>query len=404
MFLLLIYYKAFVCKEKKKIYFILSLIVSFLLNVGSLRYLPSVTIPFILTVIIMTVIDNYKDGSLKEVIEKVLSKKMLILFIVVLLSFLGFVYLSSHYLLEQRASGTSIYVSSKTLINNFGAVFDSISNFFGYDNRNHYYTYIMGTQYMVPQNKVFYIYSLRGILNIIKFLACILFIFVTPVILIKNYRKNDQSIKFLSLFNLTSWAIMIYVYVFSNSFFHDYSELKYFIFNIVLNIILGLYCIKKYIIKDNKLFKALFDSFLILYIISNLYTTTLVIVEHNKKIIDKKFELVNTLKKNNLTFGYGVFWDGILTNFLSEYKIEVVSVDFEKRNIFADRWAALSDWYEEDYHKGKTFLIVNNRFKPYVSRYIDAFGQPNETLRCTGYVILVYNNNPFAQRVGEENE
>ena len=402
MFLLLLYYKAFVSNDNKKIYFILALVVSFLLSVGSLRYLPSVIVPFILTKSILVFIDNYKKSDIKKLKDKIMTKKMLILALVVLLSLLGFYYLSNTYLLQQRVVvGDSLELTSERLVSNFGAVIDSINNFFGFDNRNHYYTEMMGTQYMVAQSKFFYIYSLKGLLNFVKLVACILFIFVTPVVLFKNFKKNDPSIRFLALFNLISWAIMIYLYVFSNSFFHDYSELKYFLFNIVLNIILGLYCINKYFIGKNKVFKIIFDVFLMTYIFGNLYSTCGVVIEHNRQVMNKKYDLVDTLKKNHLTFGYGVFWDGILTNFLSEYKIEVASVNLGEEKIYPDRWASLSDWYEKDYHKGKTFLILNKNNRQNLSNYIDEYGKIDKILRCNGYIILVYNKNPFAKRLGE---
>ena len=56
---------------------------------------------------------------------------------------------------------------------------------------------------------------------------------------------------------------------------------------------------------------------------------------NNKEAIDKKYELVNTLKKNNLTFGYGCFWSGLLTYFLSDYLVLSVYI----RSV---HWFALS--------------------------------------------------------------
>ena len=394
MLLLYVYFKTFNEKNNKKRYYVLSLILTFMFSVGSLRYLPSVTAPFIITELILVFIDNY-NKDLRKVYNNTKIAKIFGIVIVVIVSLIGYYLLTNTYHFETRAAtGDYIKLTTDNLIKNVGSVFECLFNFFGYDNKSHPYTFMVGTGYFLEWNKNYSIYSISGMFNFIKFIASILFIVVVPVALFKKYKNKDKNINFLLIFNTISWMIMIYLFVFSDSFFHNYSECKYFLFNIIINIILSIYCVYKYF-SINKNFKIIFDIFFILYIISNLYQTYIVVMEHNKTVVDSRYELTKTLQANNLTFGYGNFWAGLMTNFLSDYKIEIASVEL-KDEIVPDKWYSDSKLYNKNYHNGKTFLVLNSyEYENYSGIYIEKYGKPDDVLVSGVNYIYVYNKNPF---------
>jgi len=396
MLLLYTYFKAFEEKNSKKVYYIFALILTFIFNVGSLRYLPSVTAPFIATEIILAIIDNYK----KDILKISINKRIVKMLVIVLVSFVAlgiyFILINKYHFVTRAAEGEYIQLTTDEIIKNIGSFFECIYNFFGYDNKPHNYTFMVHEGYFLNWSKNYSVYSLWGIFNLIKILASILFMVVAPIVLFKNYKKNSRNINFLLVFNTISWAIMLYLYLFSDSFFHNYSECKYFLFNIVINIILALNCCYKYL-SVNKNSKLLLDAFLVIYLISNLYQTATVIIEHNKSAIDNRYELTRTLEENDLTFGYGDFWASLMTDFLSDYKIEVVPLNLTS-NMELDKWYVDEKILERNYHTGKTFLVLNSfEYSEYSDIYIDECGEPDKVLTAGSYYIYVYNKNPFRE-------
>lgn len=390
MIVLYFYYKCFE-EKNKKLYFILSIISTFLINFFSLRYFPSVTLSFILTELVIIIINN-KNSSLKKLIKKEKKRlfRLVAIFLTGILSLSGFCILINIFHYEQRA-GTSMMtnLTGESFVNAISAVVKCINNFFGYDNSNHIAIFMTGKQYFVDNHRNYPLFSFFTFTIIIKIIMAIITMIISPIMLFKNYNKNKRAINYLLIFNTISWLCMIYLYVFTNCFEYNSFELKYFIFNIIISIILAIYSLYKYV----NLKRYIIDTFIILYAISNLYTTALTIRDNNKKAMKEKYELVNLLKKNNLTYGYGTFWNGLLTHYLSDYKITVASVNFNEF-LISYRWYSDKTWYDVE-HKGKTFLIIDQKEKLVFDVYKKGYKKPDKILKCKGFIIYVYNKNPF---------
>ncbi len=398
MLLLYLYYKSF--EEKGgKIFYILSLVFTFLFNMGSLRYFPSVTISFFLTELLFLIV-HYKNEKVPKMIKKseLTIKKLLGIFLCSILALFTFIILTNHYHYEQRAG--SMYRSSlsgDSVIRKLGAVVSCVHNFFGYDNKNHPLVFLTGKQYFVNNHKKVPFFSVFNFTILIKITTCIVFMIIIPIMLYKNYNKNSKQINFLLVFNTISWFMMIYLYVFSPNFFYHYSELKYFIFNIIVSIILGIYFLyQRFAVARVK--KNIVNILILLYLFSNLYTTAWTIKDHDGKVMKEKFELVQVLKKNKLTFGYGGFWNGLLTYYLSDYKITVASVDFDYGYIKPYRWYSDESWYQKN-HVGRTFIILDQISKLKFDYYKDRYPKPDKVLKCKGFIIYVYNENPLLENL-----
>ena len=387
-------FKSFEEENNKKIYYIFALLTTILINLGSLRYFPSVTLPFLLTEIILLIIPN-KNKKIKTIVKENKAKvcKMLGILLISLagLCIFGILKISYHY--EQRAGSSKMgEISGEIIINDAEAIISCINNFFGYDNKNYPATFLIGKQYFADNHFNYPLLSFFTLTSIIKIIMCIVFLVITPITLFKNYKKNDNKINFLLIYNSLSLLIMIYLYIFTDRFFYNYSELKYFLLNIIISFILGIYCIYKYIAKTKKR-EIIVDFFIIFYIVSNLYSTYLVIKTNNKKVIEEKYELVNLLKENNLKYGYGGFWNGLLTNFLSEYEITVAAFQFPNE-ISQYKWYSDERWYK-NVPKGRTFLILDKNSKKHYNTYKSKYKKPNQILKYKGFEVYVYNKNPF---------
>lgn len=396
LILLYFYYKCFE-EKNNKIYFILSIIFTFLINMFSLRYFPSVTISFILTEIIIIIINN-KNSNIKALIKKENKNicRLLIIFLTSALALFTFFILVNNYHYSQRSGTTTMAtLSGKVLVRDLTAVVKCINNFFGYDNSNHIAIFFTGKQYFVDNHRDYPIFSFFTFTNIIKIIMSIIVIIITPFVLFKNFNKNKKSINFLLIFNTISWLSMIYLYVFTFYFEYNSFELKYFLFNIIINIILSMYYLYKYI----KVKRYIIDTFIIIYIISNIYTTILIIKDNNQKVMKEKYELVELLKKNNLSFGYGTFWNSLLTHYLSNYEITVAAVNITSTSFIPYRWYSDETWYDKKY-EGRTFFILDQTNKRYYNLHKKSYPIPDETLKCKGFTVFVYNKNPFLDMKG----
>ncbi len=386
-----IFKKAFETNDKK--YFILSIILNLLINLSSLRYFPSVTLPLIITELLFIII---KTKSIKIIKHKD-TKKILAIVISAIIGLCIFYLLINIYHYEQRA-GTQIIkdLNFNVLYNDIKALIEQINNFFGYDNKNNPITFLAGYQYFVPNTRYYEPFSILNITNIVKIIMAILIMIVSPIILIINCKKNSKNINFLLAYNIVSWMIMILCYIVTTRFFYNYSELKYFLLNIIINIILFIYCFNKYLAKKY-ISKIIFSIFIGLYIISNLYTTYLTIKDNNKEFIEKKYELSNLLQENNLNFGYGSYWNSLITSYLSDYKITVASIGYYS-SIKPYKWYSDESWYSKEKHKGRIFLIFDEIFIQNVKYYTDMYGNPDEILTCDGFYVYVYNKNVVAEK------
>ncbi len=374
--LLYLYYRGIDSEERKKFYYILSLIFTFLFTIGNLLYLPLVIFPFLLTkcFIYRTSLPWKKLGGI---------------FLVSVVAFFSFHILCINNSYNPSKVAEKNEEESIRLGTKLESIIDMNLSFFGYDNRDHVLSKSAGSQYFLQNHQEYSIVSIHGIVDFIQLAANIFFMIVVPTLLYKNYKKNSKSVNFLLLFNSIVWIIMILYYILSSHFHYNSVDLKYFLFLFVINIMLGTYIFTSYFSKY-KLYSFLCGCFLISYLVSNLYTTGLVIKNHNQQEINRKMELVELLKKNHLTFGYGSYYNSLLTSYLSNYQITVANVQYQSGIV---PYSLYSDerWYNK---KGKVFFIFDERNIEHLKTCEKKYGVANKILTCDGYTVLVYYENP----------
>ncbi len=396
LFLIYLFYKVILDTNTNKIFSVLLLIFSLLFNIGSLRYFPSVIIPLIMAFITILFLENKTKNT--EMIIKENKKKLIFIIYIITFSLIGlgiFYLLTNIYHYEQRAGNMTLGVlSGKIVINKISAIIDCINNFFGYDNRNNPAAFMTGMQYFVPNHRIYKIFSVMSFTMLIKIIMCLLVIVISPIILFKNYKSNNKFINFLLIFNTYSWIVMIMLYILTCNFFYNYSELKYFLLNIVLNLIMCIYSLYNYVVSKRIKFYIV-DIFILLYIASNLYTTYNIISVNNTEAINKKYELVKVLKENNLYYGYGCFWSGLLMHFLSNYDVTIAALEFRDSGLYKYKWYSDETWYNKK-NNGTVFLIMDKLDKKRFSYYKDKkYYKPDKIIKCNDFLIYVYNKNPF---------
>lgn len=374
--LLYLYYRGINSKEHKEFYYVLSFIFTFLFTMGNLFYLPLIIIPFLITECII----YHKSLPWKKIGG---------IFLAGVTAVCIFYILSMNYPFNPSKILTVAQRENVNLVTKLESIIDMNLSFFGYDNRNHVLSFSAGSQYFLQNYQEYSLLSLQGIADFIKLVANIFFMVIVPIFLYKNYKKNSKTVNFLLVFHSMVWFVMILYYILSNHFYYTSLDLKYYLFPFVINIMLGTYIFTSYFSKY-KLYSFLCSCFLISYLVSNLYTTSLVIKNHNQQEINRKMELVELLKKNHLTFGYGSYYNSLLTSYLSNYQITVANVKYQSGIV---PYLLYSDerWYHK---KGKVFFIFDEKNIEHLKTCEKKYGVANKILTCDGYTVLVYYENP----------
>lgn len=375
MLLLYLYYKCFEENNNKKIYYILSLILTFIFGITNFQYFPLVIIPFIFIQLIL----HFKNLNWKKISGIV---------VIGIISFITFNLLCNKANINSsKKFGLADDMQEISLSKRAESLLDITFSFFGYDNRDNALESIAGKQYFIRNKFTYSLLSKNGAFDFIKVIASLVFVIIAPIMLFKNYKKNDKKINFLLGFNTLSWIFMIIYYIFFNGFIYSNAGLRYFLFNFILNIIFGLYFLYSYVSKQ-KMFSLMCNIFIVLYMISNINTISMIIGNRNN-LFDRKMELVSTLKKNKLTFGYGSYYNSLLVNYLSNYDITVSNIDYSN---YINPYKIYSD--EKAYHKkGKVFFIIDKKDIINYNNYVSL--KPDERLLCDDFTILIYNSNPL---------
>lgn len=316
------YYKTFM--NNSKVYFYCTLLFTFVFCSSSIRYIPTIIIPFFVSIFILYVYHNRESKIDKISLNGFMWKKWRTILIVILLSFLTYLTLTIVLHFDFKVS-SGLYNPSEIIpkaLNLLSGYF----NLFGCDNLDKVFKAYTGNGYFLDIEKKFSIYSFWGIMIFIKTIVAIS-VLVFSKLLFKKFKNLDIKIKLLLVFNNVSLLITVYLYLVCDLFDIVVFENRYILFNVVIDIILSIYYIYKFLLK-NKIYKCVVLLIMIVYLISNIIFTTDIIIKHNDKVIDSKYKIVNILKQKNLTFGYAPYWSTLITYFLSDYQIEVAEVVF----------------------------------------------------------------------------
>lgn len=260
MVLLYFYYKTTEDKNKKK-YQRISLLLTLFLGIIEFKYIYIVFIPFLITRVIIK-----REFNIKK------NLKTIIIILVILSASV-----TSKMILEKPQSFIpSIETKENKIENKLYSLIDINLNFFGCDNSNNIYGIYKSDHYLIKDYREYKITSIQGVVDFVNVIALIIFVLVVPIGLYINYKKNDKKINYLLVFNTISSVLMTIIYLFFDGFSYSGNSLKYFLFNFVISIILGIYFLSKET-KKSKLHNNLISTFLTVYIITNLYSTLLIV-------------------------------------------------------------------------------------------------------------------------------
>ena len=106
-------------------------------------------------------------------------------------------------------------------------------------------------------------------------------------------------------------------------------------------------------------------------------------------------EVVTFLKEKNLSHGFSSFWQSSVFTVLSEGKVKIRHIDFEKNIFYKSNWFCKNNWYNED----TNFILFDlNRDESFILSFGQDeakknFGLPDKIFSYKSYVIFVYSKN-----------
>lgn len=106
--------------------------------------------------------------------------------------------------------------------------------------------------------------------------------------------------------------------------------------------------------------------------------------------------LINTLKQEQLTYGYASFWHSGVSTVLSGGQVRISAVSFGHNGAVPFRVLASENWYRPTSHQGRSFIVLANAEVPVNRDFIaNVHGAPKQIIAVTGFEIWVYDHNPM---------
>ena len=224
------------------------------------------------------------------------------------------------------------------------------------------------------------VFSLDGIANVLILAAFGSFVYCT-VFLFKRFAKLNFISQFILLFVNISIIFNSYVFLVTDEFVaRYYTPIYIFIFLIV-----SVYLNEK---DENAIYKLIVSCILCIYMLVTCITTVKVMNAVDN--ISYRMGSCDFLLENGYTFGYATFWNANFYSGLTDGKIEMAGIT-DPGTMEAYRWNTLEKYYERDYCKEKTFILLTTvEYEKYKDSQVIQSG--DIVYQDSGYVIVGYAN------------
>ncbi len=189
-----------------------------------------------------------------------------------------------------------------------------------------------------------------GLVNVLK-CAFFLVLLAAPVYLFINRRELlDEEERFLLTYFIYLFLINLYMLVFTGVL----QQYRYWIPVFVIDLFFVGFCFDR-MIYANRLQKPVLCAFLCVAALSSLYGE----LWQDVKFDDcaKREGYMEFLEDSDYTFGYATFWNGPVTEYLSNGKIHVGNIGAEDKPY---EWLTPKAYYRRGYVKGPVFMLLAN--------------------------------------------
>jgi hypothetical protein len=191
---------------------------------------------------------------------------------------------------------------------------------------------------------------------------------------------------FFYSFAFFSGVVISFLYIYVSTISVDIGTTRYLTFlAILIFMVLSIEC------KKNHIMLALLIIIIVINASSN-FSAISIIQKPNLEQLD----MIDFLKSNQLSTGYGDYWDSNLITYLSNEQITIRSVLIINDQITPFYWVSGKEEYNVSSEKGYFILVKSNGHYLNINstkNYLNA-NPPNKALYYSNYNIYIYNEKP----------
>ena len=243
------------------------------------------------------------------------------------------------------------------------------------------------------------LFSSGGIMKFTNFFFAVFVNLFLPLFAIKNINKlHWESGRFIVIFSLvSSFFYLTVIFLTGAAMVEDrylipVSNNNVLLFAVIVSFVLEIH-FKKYL--------SVGLCFVLFYVFSNniFYFSC-----QKDSFLNQKFGtfaqgvegVADFLEENGLQYGYATFYNAEEYSVLSDNKVRIRGVLFDDKEIMPYNWLTSSRFYEPDYYRGNTFLMISDaelkRFFPTGILTLH-LGEPVNVLKFKSFSIFLYDYN-----------
>lgn len=353
----------------RKLYCVILPLFLYLLCLAGIRNIAEIVLPLLGSVILLTILesDSEENVNVSGIIKDTFFSTMFVL----IPSILGVI---SHNILsnflkiqESGYSSNLAFVDSfDTITSRFRLLFSGFFNNFGYN----------------PEASVI---SIHGLQNLVSIGACILLVFVVPVLQAVKIRNESKGIKFMFTFAMIHNLALIMSIILLGV---GEPGGRYLLSSTVMFIIVSSRYIYIYWIKSisniRYVWILLFSLATIIEALS-LFSSTR---GWRNKLRDEK-QLSYELLSRDLHKGYASYWNAYNNEVFSDCKISFCGIDLENKWVTPYYWLCDTDVYYDA--ADKSFIILDEKEDGWAGRLYEIFGEPIDLFEMNDLHIYVYD-------------
>lgn len=224
--------------------------------------------------------------------------------------------------------------------------------------------------------------SLAGIALPLKFLYMLVSVVVVPVAWLVWWRKIEYKLwKWFVGYCWFSNLLLCYFFIATSTGTATFHMLSAYVNNIVLLAGAVMYMWEYPFMK--KAVCMICAAYVLLFHTAYMVSWSDIVSENESS----DTELLQYLEENNLDFGYAEFWNAYKYGMLTSGKVQILAYTGQPHTPWY--WLTSKEWYDPGYHKGKSFLMLNNK-EQVAGRYYQAAERVDQV---GDYTILVYGQN-----------
>ena len=247
--------------------------------------------------------------------------------------------------------------------------------------------YNMGIEGGVP------LFSVDGATNLVRIVFSAVVFVILPILSLAKFKKFSSAERFIVIFHFVSLAEVLIIGLFC-AIPHYMSLARYLLPPMFSNFLVAGIFMHRLIGKTQVSRTVLVISICVSAVLLTLPKFTC--LKDYKEEYSEKYAIIDTLEENDLQYGYASFWNAGIYTVASDFKLQINSVILEGHDVTPYYWLCDKKYYKEEYHSGKTFLLLqNDEYETYYgNNYMNlAYGEPVDVITTDDYTILVYDYN-----------